>query len=235
MGSAPFRGNLKPDNVEETAREYPSAHTFTIQSSFKYDHPTGEVSEAIRRLRDRRVRAPQELDEGGCLDLIKRYSTAYRRQVTELAPLINRVARFVPGRRKRKLHIGLFGYAREMEGVRLPRAISFTAAMYSIGLPPELLGFNALTSSDLALLDQAYVNLDRDLEDSLAFFNPSCLDILPLEVSSALREMRFPVTVRPDEEHLEITGRIISDLKEGREENLAEHVLMAAHHRRFLG
>ena len=37
-GSVPFRGHLTPVNVERAFTEYPTAHTFTVQSAFKYDY-----------------------------------------------------------------------------------------------------------------------------------------------------------------------------------------------------
>ena len=37
-GAVPFRGHLTPVNLERAFREYPSAHTLTIQSAFKYDY-----------------------------------------------------------------------------------------------------------------------------------------------------------------------------------------------------
>ena len=50
------------------------------------------------------------------------------------------------------MHVGLFGYGRSLGGVggvTLPRAIGFTASLYSIGVPPELLGLGSLSQSDL--------------------------------------------------------------------------------------
>ncbi len=38
-GSPPFRGNLSPYTVDYVLSEYPYVETFTIQSTFKYDHP----------------------------------------------------------------------------------------------------------------------------------------------------------------------------------------------------
>lgn len=125
-GSAPFRGGLSPANIRRVGAEYPSVATFTIQSAFKHDHPYEETREAIAWLRQRTPGPALEIDRDRALALCDRYSPAYRARVVDLAPAINEMARFVPARRARKLHVGLFGYARAMEGVTLPRAISFT-------------------------------------------------------------------------------------------------------------
>ena len=82
------------------------------------------------------------------------------------------MAKSIPSRRKRKLHTGLFGYARNMEGISLPRAISFTAALYSLGCPPELFGLEVLTNEDLIFLKKNYINFEADILDALKFYNP---------------------------------------------------------------
>jgi phosphoenolpyruvate carboxylase len=106
------------------------------------------------------------------LSIIGKYSQEYQKQVTALAPVINNVARYVPSRRKRKLHIGLFGYSRSVGGITLPRAIPFTAALYSVGLPPEILGLNALDEDDLGFVREVYVNFEEDLRDAANILTP---------------------------------------------------------------
>jgi phosphoenolpyruvate carboxylase len=232
VGSAPFRGNLRPDNVDKMITEYPSTHTFTIQSAFKYDYPPEQVREAIRRLRDRETGIPPEVDEEGCLRVIEKYSAEYTRQVETLAPLINHLARSVPSRRKRKLHIGLFGYSRSMGKITLPRAIQFTAALYSIGLPPELLGLNALTREDIRFVKEAYANFEEDLRDAVRYLNVDT-GFVPKEVARKVEEC--PGLVPGDEEHRELTSRIAASVKESAVEDLSEYVVRAASLRRFLG
>ena len=231
VGSPPFRGNLKPSTVERVMEEYPSSHTFTVQSAFKYDNPPDKVSEAIIKLRERKTGLPQEIDEGRCLEIIRKYSQEYQKQVIKLAPVINKITRYVPSRRKRKLHIGLFGYSRSIGGITLPRAITFTATLYSVGLPPEILGLNVLNENDLQFIREVYINFEDDLRDSLKFFNPGT-GFLPKGLETAVRDFSgFEIDV----EHKEITDYIAKSLKKNKTEDLREHVLRAASLRKFLG
>ena len=231
VGSVPFRGNLKPHTVERVAKEYPSAHTFTIQSAFKYDNPTDEVRQAINKLQERKSGPPQEMDENRCLEIIEKYYQEYQKQIEALAPVINEVAKYVPRRRKRKLHIGLFGYSRNMRGVILPRAITFTAALYSIGLPPEILGLNALDEDEIQFVKKVFVNFEDDLRDSLEYFNQDTA-FLPENLKAKVRDLGIDYEV--NEEHKGITDYILSSLRENRGD-LQEYILTAADLRRFLG
>jgi len=74
--------------------------------------------------------------------------------------------KIVPARRARKLHIGLFGYSRRVGAISLPRAIPFAAALYSLGIPPEVLGGRVLaelSDGEWKLMEKNYVNLRHDL------------------------------------------------------------------------
>jgi len=230
VGSAPFRGNLRPQTVERVAKEYPSTHTFTIQSAFKYNNPSEEAKKAIKFLRERTVGIPHEVDEERCLQIINKYSKEYQKQIAILAPIINKIAKHVPSRRKRNLHIGLFGYSRKMGEIILPRAITFTCALYSIGLPPEILGLNALNEDDLQFIKEVYVNFEYDLKDALRYFNPTT--ILPNDLEINVDGL---VDFDTDEEHKEITDHIATSLLNNETENLGELVLRAGNLRKFLG
>jgi phosphoenolpyruvate carboxylase len=231
VGSAPFRGGLSPGTVDRVTAEYPSVHTFTVQSAFKYDHSLEDVQNAVRRLEGRMSGRARPVDEAAALDLMERYTQAYERRLGPLAPLINRVARYIPERRKRKLHIGLFGYARSTGGITLPRAIKFTAALYSVGLPPEFLGLDALDEADLGFVRENYVNFDEDLRTAARFLNAET-GFVPRELASRVADI---VDVEPDEEHTAITGEIARVLRDNDTGRLTSLILSAAHRRRFLG
>ncbi len=175
VGGAPFRGNFRPSRVEQSLKEYTSVRTWTIQSSFKYDNSLDVVQEAVNKINNHKKGEPTLIDEERALDLLKRSRQRYQEQVTMLADLVNVIAPHVPRRRDRRLHIGLFGYSREAgeddNKVSLPRAITFAAAMYSLGIPPEILGMDVLTQEDLSFLREIAPHIQEDLADALQFAN----------------------------------------------------------------
>ena len=237
-GSAPFRGNFRPDTVERHLTEHPSVQTFTIQSAFKYDYPAPAIIRAIESLKSApRTSAKPMAPESTIIDLIERTSACYQRQVGAIAPLMNHIAPMVPRRRMRKLHIGLFGYSRNLGGVSLPRAISFCAALYSLGLPPELLGLSCLRQEDLAFLREVDPGFEADLEDALRYLNEDAFTLLPPteanEIRTTIRLLHSPPT--PDHAHQEVTTAIIKRVREGNTKDLGDLILRAAWIRKFLG
>jgi len=232
-GSAPFRGNFKPTNVASFLKGYPSVQTFTIQSAFKYDYEEKQVRSAIELMNDSKASKPVPVDEERTVAILEKVSAAYQRQVIQLAPMINTVARHVPERRKRKLHIGLFGYSRSSNGVKLPRAIKFCASLYSLGFPPELLGLDALTAQDLEYIRDIYAGFDTDMQDALRLLNKDNLHLFPLDVVKHL-----PLDIVPyetDQEHKEATDLVAASLGKETAPVIEEHVVRAAMVRRFLG
>ena len=232
VGSAPFRGNLRPDTVERVIKEYPSVQTFTLQSAFKYDYPPDVVSKAIAKLNETPRSKPHFMEEDRCIEIVERYAAEYGKQVLELAPLINKVSKFIPKRRKRKLHIGLFGYCRTVGEHRLPRAIGFTASLCSMGLPPALLGLNALTQKDYDFILTQYINFEEDLKDALKYYNPD-QPFIPKVIELKLKELAIDCEM--DDDHKKITDYIIDSVRLNKTEDLSSKVLMAANRRRYLG
>lgn len=232
MGSAPFRGGLDPSTVERVVREYPSVVTYTIQSAFKYDHPVDAVRGAVAFLKAHPIGQPQPIDRERALDLMERYSRAYRERIIQVAPTVNAFARLVPPRRARKLHIGLFGYSREVDGVTLPRAISFTCALYSAGLPPELLAFESLSTGDLEFLRSAYPSFDRKIADALRYCDPDGPLMTP-ELREAIRRADHDWATNDD--HIAITRRLASMHCGTNDAAARDLVVSAGALRRFLG
>lgn len=234
LGSAPFRGHLSPDNVDNILTEYPSTQTFSIQSAFKYDFENSQVLKGIQTINETPVGEALDFDHDKASHLIDRYSAVFQGQVRELAVYINEVATCVPKRRRRKLHTGLFQYGRCLEGdgkVELPRAITFTASLYSLGVPPEILAFDALTADDIAFLKDSYIHFEYDLLSSLRFCDIDS-PYLPASVRQAV--LPYYDKIEVDLEHVEYTKEVCRCL-ETQKTLVPDAVLSAAYQRRFLG
>ena len=234
-GSAPFRGNLRPDNVDAFLKGYPSVHTLTLQSAFKYDYPIEKVEKAVEKINARRSGPPIPVDEKRCLGIIEKQTVEYQKQVMSLAPLINEVSSFIPSRRKRKLHIGLFGYSRNLGGVRLPRAIKFCGALHSLGIPPEILGMNALSAADLDYIRTVYPALDSDLGDALRWLNRDNFRKLAPDVYGSVKEVLSLARHDEDPRHRKITSIIVDNLAHKQVAILEENIVRAGFIRGFLG
>lgn len=233
-GSAPFRGNLKPTNVEEFMDSYPNVQTLTLQSAFKYDYRPEQVIEAVRRIREAKRGKPREVDEERSMRIIGKVSAEYAKQIALLAPIINRVARYVPARRKRKLHVGLFGYSRGAGEVKLPRAITFCAALYSIGIPPEMLGLDALEEKDYEYISSVYSGFGQDLKDALVYLNLENLKMFP-EIEKKILPVLERFEFETDEPHRALSKYILKKVEAGGHEALQEEIVKAATMRKFLG
>ena len=238
-GSAPFRGNFKPTNVEANMKAYPSVQTFTLQSAFKYDYEEGVVQNAVQKIEETKTKKPLVVDEEKLLLIIEKLAHAYQQQMTLLAPIINDFSIHIPKRRKRKLHIGLFGYARkhtshEQEHIHLPRAIPFCASLYSLGLPPELLGLHVLTQKDIEVMAHAYPSFEQDFKDAAQLLNEDNVHVFPNEIVKQIKTASQLFPFETKREHQKITSII---LKEWKTKNpvLTENIERAGWVRGFLG
>ena len=235
-GSVPFRGHLTPVNIRRALDEYPSAHTFTVQSAFKYDYDQATVQAGIAELLAYERREPPPIDQDRARAVIDRATAEYQAQVRQHINLISAVSANVPKRRERKLHVGLFGYGRTLDSVgdevTLPRAIGFAASLYSIGVPPELLGLAALTPEDLAFVREIYPSLDGDLRAALRFTNER--QVKELLGDSYLR-LVGQFTDEIDRVHEGLTSAIRAAIEHGSRVSISHYVEEAAQLRRFLG
>ena len=235
-GSAPFRGNLTPKNTKGVLEGYPTVQTFTLQSAFKYDNPSDEVRSAIQLINSTpRKTKPIYVEEGRALTLIDKLSAEYNKQISLISGIVNQMANHIPPKRRRKLHIGLFGYARKSAKVHLPRAITFCAALYSYGFPPELLALNALTERDIDFITGFYPNFESDTADALQYLNKDNLKLFPRELvrrlTPALKRFSFSQNMK----HKKVTDIIADDFRKQRYSVLQENIGRAAWIRGFLG
>ncbi len=233
-GSCPFRGNFKPTNVASNLKAYPSVKTFTLQSAYRYDFDEKTVRESVEEIEDAQPTSPMQVDEAALLPIIDKLASGYQEHIQQIAPLINEFSSHIPKRRKRKLHIGLFGYSRSNGGVHLPRAITFCASLYSLGLPPELLGLHVLTAKDIDVIDHAYKNLLPDLNDAAQYLNMDNLHILPEHMQEQLRSVAKLINAETHREHKKVTSIILEDFKK-KNPVLSENVERAGWIRGFLG
>ena len=234
VGGPAFRGGLRPDSVDRVLSRYPSVETFTIQSAFKYDHPVDDVVRAIRTLREAPRRAPVELDEDRAIALADRVAARYREEIVAVAPLVRAISEHVPRRRMRKLHIGLFGYARQTNGVSLPRTIPFVAALYGLGVPPEILGLSAIGAEDLDWLRASIPCIDSDLTHALAYLDPEIAGAHPPLSGSVDAALRLGVE-RKAADHLELARETRRRLASGETRQIDEMITRSAALRHFIG
>jgi phosphoenolpyruvate carboxylase len=197
-GSLPFRGGLAPNSIKEFVEEYQGIRTALVQSAFRYDYDKPEVIKAIQQLhaelpftKAQKVSAPEK---EAIMRVVAAFEPAYKTTIEEIADVINTVASQIPKRRERVQHVGLFGYSRGVGGVKLPRAIGFTAALYSLGVPPELIGAGRglrtirSDAAAMAALEKFYVHFKTDLKKAGRFLNKSVLKQLA-KISPAWQEV----------------------------------------------
>jgi phosphoenolpyruvate carboxylase len=169
-GCLPFRGHNSPSNVEKFVEEYVGVWTVTVQSGFKYDYKISEAVEAVSRLNRTLPKGRASSLEGDVKELAisatQKLSQHYRECLELVAQTVSQLSTLVPPRRSRKLHIGLFSYSRQYQGVPLPRAIPFTAIFYTLGLPPEIIGLRGLrtlSEEEYDIVRELHRNMLHDL------------------------------------------------------------------------
>ncbi len=255
LGAAtlPFRGGLNPLNIEKFAAEYKGIRTTTIQSAFRYDFDKKTVKQAIKKLDKLLNQAPEiipEKEEQLLINLLPLLEKGYKQVIEKIAPLINRAALFLPPRRERVQHIGLYGYSRGVGKVKLPRAIGFTGALYSIGIPPEIIGTGRGLKKIkqlgyLKLIRKYYLFIKEDLIEAGKFLNKENLEKLAKQSKIWLAvledvkniEQIFDIKLGPkneeDREHQKLTEKILKLLQSN--QNPTDLIVKAALIRKSLG
>ncbi|MCX6767642.1 MAG: phosphoenolpyruvate carboxylase [Candidatus Micrarchaeota archaeon] len=250
VGCLPFRGGLTPDSVREFAGEYPGIRTVTVQSGFRYDYPLKKVKHAIAALPGLLKKKAGPVDGEKAIEASRVFERFYTGTIEGVAGEVNRLAAFVPRRRERRLHIGLFGYSRNVGKKRLPRAIAFVAALYSVGVPPEFIGagraLRELEKRNLVdAVEDVYTGLRKDLVRAGHFLNKENLEILATAKTAWKRVKEDVLLVEeflgegigPVEEEHFIHRNIASNVRIllSRGGNVTEEITRAGEIRRSLG
>ncbi len=186
-GSLPFRGGVNPENIKNILHQYEGVKTITVQSAFRYDYPLPQVKKTIDYMK-KNLAKPDPLtfsdQEFGKIKQVNEiFRKIYCRAIEESANTINDMAAFIPRRRERLQHIGLFGYNRGVGKTKLPRAISFTGAWYSLGIPPEFIATGrglaeAVKQGLLPIIEKHFFTLRSELQHAGKYLNPENLEKL---------------------------------------------------------
>lgn len=257
-GSLPFRGSVNPDYVETFLEQYAGVRTYSIQSAFRYDYPKDVVRKALlhiqREAPKRKLVAIPDRDAKKIAKLCTLFSGFWKPTIETIAPLINDVASYLPRRRERLQHIGLFGYSRGIGKVRLPRAIGFTAALYSVGIPPELIatGRGLVAAAEAGLLETVetyYPALREDLKHAGKYLNRENLAMMAKK-KSVFREIErdidaiekiLEIHLGPEKPHhllhRNLTSSIYQRLQSSKlsRENITREIIEAGVIRKSLG
>lgn len=225
-GALPFRGHVTLDNLDSLVKDFPGIRTVTVQSGVRYDRGKGETMQlALRAIEVLGETAAAPIEAGRrreMLDLVGTFTRPYLMSFSRLLPVVTALADVMPRQRDRLARKSTVGYARdaaqpaklaalmadpdiaariaeiEIGAARdLPRAISYTGALYSIGLPPEFIGtgrgLDALAASggDAAIerLLELYPGIRGDLEQAARYVNiEAAASHLPPELAGEVRQ-----------------------------------------------
>lgn len=168
-GALPFRGHISPRNLKNITNDFKGIKTVTIQSGLRYDYEIEETKKLITNFKTKLKQNNRSIIEDTQLDLIINliaiFSVGYYEDFCKIADVASKISDLLPKQRDRLTRKSALGYSRASSSPKelikftsnqkviallkssknksfkfLPRAITFTGAMYSVGLPPEFLG-----------------------------------------------------------------------------------------------
>jgi phosphoenolpyruvate carboxylase len=180
-GVLPFRGHVSLDNFERLVWEFAGVRTITVQSGLRYDCGSEAARQIAIRGREELSGGPplsySTKQRSEICSLIGIFTEPYLESFADLLPTVISVSEVIPRQRDRLARKSAVGYARAaaepkklatqiadgeisarlaatlpLKSVSLPRAISFTGALYTIGLPPEFIG----TGRGLAAVEKRF-------------------------------------------------------------------------------
>lgn len=221
-GYLPFRGHVSEDNVENLAEEYAGIRTVTVQGGIRYDRErsaTQELTAKLRKLLPGRTPLSYSAEEERLLiDAAGYFAEAYLPVLYSAARELGQISDLIPSQRDRLTRTGDMGYSRDVPQVTeladissdpelakrlrelqretlppLPRAIGLTAALYTVGLPPEFIGtgrgLDAMDDETRENLLASYTSLKTDLYAAAPYLNlENAEKFLPREAVDLARQ-----------------------------------------------
>lgn len=210
-GSLPFRGQLTYENIENFLRTYSGVKTITIQSALRYDHGFDKTRKLVKFIEENIDKYKAKDLSGEEIYLIKDFITIftkhYLKSFLKIAEIASNMSIFIPKNRDRLasskkglsyhrefVDLNKFTTILENEKTKeellkidtkvntnIPRAITFTASMYTIGMPPEFLGTGRALKDvkdkygdyGIEKLTEIYPQIKSDLEFALKYANPN--------------------------------------------------------------
>lgn len=253
-GSAIFRGGLSPHRIDRYVTEFPGVRTATVQSAFRYDFPIEEVQKGIAELKEKLpVAEPLKIsldDQKILTEIAEESAKFYSNTLDNLVPSMQAIFKAFPKRRDRRQHVGVLGYSRSVDGIELPRAINFTGSFYSVGVPPEFIGFGRalkhLDADHLSVFVRSYPSMSKDFNELARFVNMDALQILKTQ-NSAWAEVEEDILImqrifkfeigpqtREEQQHAEIALQVVQ-FKDGAPVAITALINRMAQLRHFLG
>lgn len=210
-GSLPFRGHLTEENLDTMLKNYAGVRTYTIQSGLRYDHGTEATITIVKRIEKEAPILEARSFSLEEIELMQEWigiaTKHYLGTFLKVIGVVEIIAQYMPKNRDR-LSSSKTGmeYIREIacmeeiaalvKGDKLkeellsidtnvqctvPRAISFTAAMYTLGMPPEFIGVGRSLKEIQIIYGEAgieqllgfYPQLTEDLHFASRFVNLS--------------------------------------------------------------
>jgi len=174
-GVPPFRGAMNcPELVATVAKRYAGYETVTVQSAVRYDMPLTAYEKVKTALLEELGKRPEKLEVGEdeALQVVNEASSSYREVVSKHVEKVEKVAAVIPTTRER---VPWSVYGRILDGpegklFRVPRAIVYTAAWYTLGFPPLLLDAGYLLKAiRQELFDSVVLKLVPGLVEELAY------------------------------------------------------------------
>ena len=245
MGKAPFRGFLHPGYVDSWIKSWRGYRTVTIQSALRYNTSHQDYTSLIEKLKNNADLEPLILDiaqEKTLRAVISEAAKTYKRRLGDIAPKIIEVAKHMPRTRDR---LAFTIYGRGEEDSRLPRAITFTATCYTLGVPPTLLDIDALITawkhiSELPQIDHLVKSYEYDLS---LYDKGTALELLPKDVvndiDNAVRKTMDELGLQPisniDNDYWAHITKALDLYRDNKLEEFRQEILRAAELRGFLG